>query len=140
MIESKRLMHKLFFLFISFVSHSSQAQTTPETSQQFNWAIHTMDRWLIEKQPVCDVCMNSETLLQLDSTQIQSDTAFLSNYYSTVMVRMTDIFKALTILETTTGIPSTIQFNLGTLGITCADCSGYQGDRQRWTAWYLENN
>lgn len=133
----KNYIHILSLLCLSFYS---QAQSTTETSQKFNWAIRTMDRWLIEKQPVCDVCMNSETLLQLDSTQIQSDTAFLSNYYSTVMVRMTDIFKALTILETTTGIQSTIQFNLGTFGITCADCSGYQGDRQRWTAWYLENN
>ncbi len=107
-------------------------QTENEIDRKFNWAIKTLDRWLIDNQPVCDACPDSLTSITVDSTTIEFD-------YENKMVRMTDIFDALTIVSTVTEIEPTIKFSLGTFGISCIDCSTYEQDRKNWIEWFAKN-
>ena len=112
------------------------AQQSVEVEQKFNWAVHTMDRWLIHQTPVCDVCL---TLKKLEEMGIYSDS--LDQAYNEIpgFVSMNDIFNALEILTTLTEIETTMQFNLGYVGVTCKDCSTYDLDRKKWMDWYLAN-
>lgn len=130
------MKNALIFTFFLLQYFTGSAQGTSETDQKFNWAIHTMDRWLIEGQPVCDVCLTPEKLAEMD---INLDSASLAYFNGRNMVNMSDIFDALKILETITDIESTIHLNLGTFGVSCNDCSGYESDRKRWIDWYNTN-
>ena len=105
---------------ISFPPDSLEDSMEPSNlsrAEQFKSAFRILDRWIIDGEMTCDVCESS----------------------TTQFVALADIVNALDYIETTTGMESEIEFNLGTAGILLTDGSAYPSEKKKWKQWLTEN-
>ncbi|MFT5819720.1 MAG: hypothetical protein ACI8ZM_000945 [Crocinitomix sp.] len=105
------------FIASSIESRSVGLDLDDSEEAQFKRAIHVLDRWVLHRDPTCDLCEAN------------------TDYY-VARIKITD---ALGYLESTTGIESNIEFSLGTVGIILTDGSSYMSDKKKWQNWWDEN-
>ncbi|NOQ72387.1 MAG: hypothetical protein GQ574_10325 [Crocinitomix sp.] len=105
------------FIDNSIVKRSVGLDLDDSEESQFKGALHILDRWVLHRDPTCDLCEAN------------------TDYY-VARIKITD---ALDYLESTTGIESNIEFSLGTVGIMLTDGSSYVSDKKKWQQWWDEN-